>query len=132
MMRTSRIAPCGMNCGVCYAFLREKNRCPGCRAFAGTEPVSIARCKIRNCEEIRSGEIRFCFECKSYPCKNLNHLDTRYRTRYHMSQIENLEVIRRKGIRRFVQSEEARWFCPDCGGTICVHKGCCCNCGRKK
>jgi hypothetical protein len=25
------IAPCGMNCGVCMAYLREKNKCPGCR-----------------------------------------------------------------------------------------------------
>jgi uncharacterized radical SAM superfamily Fe-S cluster-containing enzyme len=27
----SLIAPCGMNCSICSAYLREKNKCPGCR-----------------------------------------------------------------------------------------------------
>lgn len=26
----SLIAPCGMNCGTCIAYLRDKNKCPGC------------------------------------------------------------------------------------------------------
>ncbi len=25
------IAPCGMNCGTCLGYLREKNKCVGCR-----------------------------------------------------------------------------------------------------
>jgi hypothetical protein len=25
------IAFCGMNCTLCMAYLRDKNRCPGCR-----------------------------------------------------------------------------------------------------
>ena len=24
------IAPCGMNCILCWGYIREKNRCPGC------------------------------------------------------------------------------------------------------
>jgi len=28
------IAPCGMNCGACIAFMRDKNNCPGCRVFS--------------------------------------------------------------------------------------------------
>ena len=30
-MKSELIAPCGMNCGICYGYLREKNKCPGCR-----------------------------------------------------------------------------------------------------
>ncbi len=30
-MDVSLIAPCGMNCGICLAYLRTKNVCPGCR-----------------------------------------------------------------------------------------------------
>jgi len=29
--KSSLIAPCGIYCGVCYAHLREKNKCFGCR-----------------------------------------------------------------------------------------------------
>ncbi len=47
-MKGSLIAPCGMNCGLCYAYLREKNKCPGCRLFNKKEPVSIAKCRIKN------------------------------------------------------------------------------------
>jgi len=28
---TSFIAPCGMNCGIYQAYLRDKNKYPGCR-----------------------------------------------------------------------------------------------------
>jgi len=29
-INSSLIAPCGMNCGICLAYLREKKKCPGC------------------------------------------------------------------------------------------------------
>lgn len=123
------IAPCGMNCGICYAHLREKNRCPGCRSFDSSEPVSIARCKIRNCAGIKSGEIKYCHECVDFPCKALKALDKRYRTKYDMSEIDNLEYIRDNGIRKFMAKESARWSCHACGGVICVHKKSCHRCG---
>lgn len=131
-MKISLIAPCGMNCGICYAYLREKDKCPGCRLFNAKEPVSIARCKIRNCEIVQKGKVKYCFECNNFPCKNLKHLDTRYRTKYNMSEIENLENIKKNCIRKFVSNEKIRWACSKCGGTICVHKGYCHSCGKKK
>jgi hypothetical protein len=131
-MKLSLIAPCGMNCGICYAYLREKDKCPGCRLFNAKEPVSIARCKIKNCEIIQKGKVKYCFECDTFPCKNLKHLDKRYRTKYNMSEIENLEYIKKNGIRKFVSNEKTRWACSKCGGTICVHKGYCHSCGKKK
>jgi hypothetical protein len=131
-MKLSLIAPCGMNCGICYAYLREKDKCPGCRLFNAKEPVSIARCKIKNCEIIQKGKVKYCFECDNFPCKNLKHLDKRYRTKYNMSEIENLEYIKKNGIRKFISNEKTRWACSKCGGTICVHKGYCYSCGKKK
>jgi len=131
-MKLSLIAQCGMNCGICYAYLREKDKCPGCRLFNAKEPVSIARCKIRNCEIIQKGKIKYCFECDNFPCKNLKQVDKRYRTKYNMSEIENLEYIKKNGIRKFVSNEKNRWACSKCGGTICVHKGYCHSCGKKK
>lgn len=124
------IAPCGMNCGVCLAYLREKNKCPGCRLFKGEKPVSISRCKIKNCENIQNQGIGFCFKCVDFPCRRLKQLDKRYRTRYNMSMIENLENIRKFGIENFLKNEDLRWTCSKCGGTICVHRGYCYNCGK--
>jgi Protein of unknown function (DUF3795) len=130
-MKLSLIAPCGMNCGICYAYLREKDKCPGCRLFNFKEPVSIARCKIRNCEIIQKSKVKYCFECNNFPCKNLKQLDKRYRTKYNMSEIENLEYIKKNGIRKFISNEKIRWICSKCGGTICVHKGYCLSCGKE-
>lgn len=128
--RSHLLATCGMNCGVCLAYLREKNRCPGCRLFNAKKPVSIARCKIRNCEIIQNQGMKFCFECDNFPCQRLKQLDKRYRTRYNMSMIENLENIKKFGTETFLKNEDLRWICSNCGGTICVHKGYCYHCGK--
>ncbi len=129
--KTSLVAPCGMNCGICMAFLREKNHCCGCRASDTGKSVSCLRCKIKNCRLIRNGRAKYCFACADYPCQNIKHLDKRYRTRYNMSMIENLERIKQNGIRRFVKHEEVRWRCDACGGTVCVHRGRCSRCGAR-
>jgi hypothetical protein len=124
------IAPCGMNCGICSGYLREKNRCGGCRSDDVLDACSIARCRIKNCESIRSGRIRYCFDCEMQTCRRLKDLDKRYRTRYGMSMMENLLNIRKNGIRKFAADEKRRWACPACGGTINVHRARCSLCGR--
>ena len=132
LTRTSLIAPCGMNCGICMAYLRESSKCVGCRGTDTNKPVTRTRCKIKTCEVFRKGKARFCFECTSFPCGNLKHLDKRYPNKYHMSMIENLEHIRDFGIRKFLKNEELRWTCTQCAGTICVHKGFCIKCGKRR
>jgi hypothetical protein len=128
--KISLVAPCGMNCGICMAYLREKNTCPGCRLFDSDKPVTIAECRIRRCQELVENELRYCYGCKKYPCDRIKHIDKRYRTKYGMSMIENLDNIKKYGIRVFVKSENTRWACPHCGGVICVHKGYCLDCGK--
>ena len=70
----------------------------------------------------------FCGDCDSFPCKRLKQLDKRYRTKYGMSMIENLEMIHEIGIVEFVTRETKRWTCPECGELICVHKPNCLVC----
>ncbi len=128
-MRKELIAPCGMNCGICIAYLREKNRCPGCRGNDLNKPITRTNCKIKNCSVYRRGDSKFCFQCgTSFPCNNLMRLDKRYRTNYRMSMRENLENIRKFGIRKFVRNEIVRWACPACSGSICVHNRKCYSC----
>ena len=127
-LRIELIAPCGMNCGICIGHLRDKNKCPGCRLMSETKSNYIKKCTIRNCPK----EVKFCSDkCDTYPCKRLNDLDKRYRTKYGMSMIENLENIKKNGIRKFVKNEKMRWRCK-CGNVICVHRDACIFCGRKR
>ncbi|MBZ5499786.1 MAG: DUF3795 domain-containing protein [Acidobacteriia bacterium] len=110
------IAPCGMNCGICRAFLREHNRCHGCNDAELNKPKTRVNCRLRICDK-RGG--KFCCHCPEFPCDRLRHLDHRYRTKYGMSQIENLERIWDKGIRKFLEAERKRWISDK--GVFCVH-----------
>jgi hypothetical protein len=118
MKRISRnlIAPCGMDCGVCIAHLREKNSCPGCRMVDDKKPKTRALCKIKNCKE-RKG--RYCFDCSTFPCDRLKALDKRYRTKYGMSELENLDIVHREGINSFIKRERKKW--QSSKGILCVH-----------
>jgi hypothetical protein len=126
------IAPCGMNCGICMAYLREKNKCPGCAHIDPYLKSYRRNCTIRNCETIKSNQSGFCYECADYPCRRLKQLDKRYTTKYHMSMLENLEMIRDKGIEALLTREAEKWKCPECGGIISCHNGICYSCGLNK
>ena len=131
------IAPCGMNCSLCIAYqFREKDLnkkgfhrtyCPGCIP-RGKNCTHMAD----SCELLGKGLVRFCFECEKYPCKRLKALDKRYRTKYHMSMIENLNYINDNGTEEFLKQQEKIWQCKDCGGVICCHNGLCLECDLDK
>jgi hypothetical protein len=127
------IAPCGMDCGLCSGHLRHKNRCDGCNGDDASKPTYCVTCPIKLCDAREMGEGRFCFDCsRRFPCERLRRLDRRYRTRYGMSMLKNLEAIRDVGIERFIASERVRWECPSCGGVVCVHQDRCIYCGCAK
>jgi hypothetical protein len=105
-----------MNCGICKAFLRQNNPCHGCNDAELNKPKTRVHCGLRTCEKRRGN---FCCHCAEFPCDRLRCLDHRYRTRYGMSQIENLEFIRDQGIRKFVAAEQQRWTSEH--GVFCVH-----------
>jgi len=125
------IAPCGMNCALCSGFQRVKNKCSGCRATDGSLPTYCEKCIIRNCEKLNSNGWTTCAQCDTIPCKRLKALDKRYHTKYHMSMLDNLDMIRSQGMDAFVENEGKRWTCPECGEMICVHHHGCDACGEK-
>jgi hypothetical protein len=129
-IKSPLIAPCGMNCALCRGHLREKKSCPDCRGGNENKSFSCVNCVIKKCDELCKKNLRFCFSCDRYPCRRIQQMDKRYRTRYKMSTLENLETIKKIGIRKFVRKEKIRWACPRCGGLICVHDGVCPCCGR--
>jgi hypothetical protein len=132
------IAPCGMNCNICSSYLAFKNdvkskgiRLPYC---TGCRPRS-KQCAFlkKRCDLLLYGGVEYCFECKSYPCERLRHIDKRYfLSAFRMSMIENLDYIREHGMEKFLRKEEEKWRCPACGGVICCHNGICYSCGLEK
>ncbi len=131
-MNTQLIAPCGMNCGICMAYLRDKNVCKGCWSDNGDKSKSCINCSIKNCNLLSKTDPTFCYGCTKFPCSRIKQLDKRYRLKYNMSMIENLHYIQDFGLENFEKKESIRWKCETCGGTICVHRGYCLKCHPKK
>lgn len=132
-MEEQLIAPCGMNCSLCVAYQAEKsdlkkkglNRkyCPGCIPRGKHCLHMQTHCKL-----VGEGLVRFCHECPDFPCKRLKNLDKRYRTKYHLSMIENLKQIKEQGLEVFLADQQSKWRCNNCGAAICCHYGLCLNC----
>ena len=129
------IAPCGMNCGICSAYLAYAHdlRSKGIKATYCTGCIDRdKKCAFvkKRCDLLMNNEVRFCYECDGFPCDRLQKLDRGYRTKYGMSMIGNLESIRDNGIDAFLAQQSEKYKCPTCGGVICVHNGKCYNCQR--
>lgn len=128
MKNKSLIAPCGINCSLCYAYLREKNHCPGCRFDDAAKSKARITCAIKTCKELLSGKHQFCDTCETYPCYLIRRLDKRYKLKYGLSNIMNLKAIREKGIKVFLSEEKIKWTCSNCGAILCMHKKECMSC----
>jgi hypothetical protein len=134
LFKGEQIAPCGMNCGVCSAYLAfshsiPKKRgkithCSGCRA----RKKSCAYLKM-HCRPLSSGEVSFCYECRDFPCERLEHIDKRYRTTYGASLIGNLKEIRDAGIDSFLRNQTKAFLCRRCRkDAVSIHNKKCFRC----
>jgi hypothetical protein len=119
-MKSNLIASCGMNCGIYKGYLREKNKCLGCNSMDEGKPESCRKCVIKNCEELNVKRLKFCSsKCKKYPCKRLRDLDKRYRDKYSMSMLKNLEFIKKNGLRNFIIQQKKKYLKNK--GVFCIH-----------
>ena len=73
------VAPCGVNCFNCSAFLRKKVSCPGCRSDGVNKPKHCINCSRKACAQEQG--LKYCFECIKYPCEKIKRLQTTYRER---------------------------------------------------
>jgi hypothetical protein len=128
------IAPCGMNCAICKAYLayshnvpRQKGKvthCTGC--LARNKNCAFVK---RDCPKKVGKKLRICSECANMPCRNLAKIDELYRARYGMSMVENLKDIKEKGMTEFLHTQAKKYHCPNCGDVVSVHDGKCYACG---
>lgn len=129
--KDNSIAPCGMNCGTCIAYLRTSKSCPGCRLENNDgKPQHCISCLIKNCDFFCQTKSEFCFDCLKFPCNRIKNLDKRYQQKYHISLIKNLENIKQFGLSTFIKNEQKRWSCQSCKSSLCVHRNHCLNCNK--
>ena len=131
-MKEDLIAVCGMNCRVCVGYFgytmvgtKRKHTCPGCRSTD-----KICAFVKKRCRKALKKDVNYCFECEDFPCEILEKLDRNYRKKYRMSTIDNLNSIKQNGMDKFLESEEEKYRCDECGGVICVHTDKCYECGN--
>ena len=101
-------------------------RCVGCKPTG----KSCAHLK-KYCKNKTINEVEYCYECSDFPCEQLQKLDNKYRKRYDMSMIENLEYIRDNGMKGFLKSQKEKYKCQNCHSLICVHNCKCYSCGNR-
>jgi hypothetical protein len=130
------VAPCGMNCAVCKAYLACTHGVPRVRGKITYCVGCLPRAKncyiIRGCKKLSKHQIQSCQQCDEVPCKNLARIDKRYREHYGMSMVENLKELKEKGMDGFLKSQAEKYSCPTCGDVVCVHDGKCYSCGYKR
>lgn len=132
-LRPELVSMCGMDCNICSSYLaysrnipKERGKihhCIGCRPRNKKCAFLKGKCPYYK-------EIQFCFECEDFPCESLKTLDKRYRTKYNMSMIENLNEIKSNGINEFLKNQREKYRCPNCGGVISVHNKRCYDCEK--
>jgi hypothetical protein len=122
------LAPCGVDCGICSAYLREKNHCAGCLADDLTlSNHHCSTCTRKYCIE-HKGET-YCYSCDKFPCRSIKGLEKRYTEKYGESPIDNGRFVEQYGMEAFIALEKERWICKACGSVLNVHRSTCdiCN-----
>lgn len=82
-----RIPACGVFCGGCPVYCREKNPCPGAE-------INKKRCE--NCRSYhlccQNRGIRHCFECTIFPCTRFKRFAKSW-LKYGQNLIENQKLL---------------------------------------
>ena len=122
------LAPCGINCLVCYRYCAGARKpCPGCRYDGEGKPEHCRRCHIRDCA--REKGVEHCFLCAEYPCRRLRSMERSYRTRYAFHLTADERFALEHGAQDLAALHGERYRCPECGGVISLHDRICSDCG---
>jgi hypothetical protein len=139
------ISPCGLYCGVCAIYMahRDNNQkfkeslarlykggVPGKGTLPNSETISTEdircrgclsddlfmhcnQCEIRDCTQQKG--YTGCHQCDEFPCR---HIDNFPMTVGKKVILRAVPYIRKYGIEKWIQDEEARYYCPECGNKV--------------
>lgn len=127
VIESRMIAPCGVNCLACSAYLNGKKPCPGCRAPAEEHKrKSCQSCAKKKCAFDKG--FAWCFECGRFPCARIEDLNKRYTQNYGVDLVRN-GLDAREDMDFFLEVQRERFTCKACGSVIDQHHRKCSGCG---
>lgn len=143
------LAPCGLYCGVCriYQAYRDNDLqfkkeilttlndygvrsiddivCTGCLS----EDVVFQfcqKCPIKEC--IKYKKIEGCYQCENFPCEIINKWSDPLDKKVMFRSIPTWQKL---GTKKWVEEEEKRYQCPQCGYKLFHGAENCRNCDEK-
>jgi hypothetical protein len=123
---------CGLYCGACPIMLITKagtgtERCYGCKS---EQPTGYcAMCGIKACAR-RKG-YAFCDEYADLnTCEQLQKFVEDPKWPYQQGVLKNMEMIRSDGLAKWLEGQEKRWRCANCGAPHSWWDGNCPQCGQ--
>ena len=140
------LAPCGLYCGVCSIYIAHRDNnlkfkerllpiykafaknvddiaCTGCLSDGIVFPVRRS-CPIKKCSQDKG--INGCHQCNDFPCKFIENFPIQVGKRVILRAIP---TWREFGTEKWVEEEEKRYRCPDCGNVLFRGAKRCNKCG---
>ena len=141
MVNKELLAPCGLYCGVCAIYMahRDDNQkfkevlapvygatpeqivCQGC--MSDELFVYCESCRIRTCA-VGKGYLG-CHECDGFPCEYINDVPLEVGQKVMARAIPQWREL---GTEKWVELEEMRYHCPNCGYELFRGAKRCRNC----
>lgn len=92
---------CGIYCGGCPNFTRDKNKCNGAENHCAERRCGIYKC----CVEKKS--LEYCYECKTFPCSRFQKFSETW-GKLGQNPIENQRQIKENGVKKLVEQNNSR------------------------
>jgi len=99
------VAPCGLYCGECTAFLNEE--CKGCRSNEGLSSEYRKHCRLYQCSN--SKNLRICLECEEFPCKLFDFFKAEKleESSWFLDVWSNMKQVKEIGLTNFLGKKES-------------------------
>jgi hypothetical protein len=123
---------CGVYCGACPLMLKTKTaagpeQCFGCKS---EQPTGYcATCGIKACAISKGFE--FCNQCSQLmTCTLMLKFISDQQYPYGQCVLKNLEMIQITGLSSWLEMQDKRWRCKDCGASHSWYHETCPQCGQ--
>ena len=133
-------APCGLYCGACSAYVAGRRgdtgrledlakrvaqyrgqeietkdiACEGCLS-SGVIALYCRDCVLRACAFEKG--LTHCAQCSDFPCQPIIDFNNDG-IRHHSEVLDNIRRQREMSIDAWVEEQEQRWRCPQCGCAV--------------
>jgi len=125
---------CGVYCGACPVLLATKagiideaQQCYGCKS---EKPTGFcATCGIKACAQRRGFE--FCDQCAELVhCELMRQFVANTQYPYGQCVLKNMQLIREEGLPQWLEAQDKRWRCKNCGTAHTWYHETCPQCGQ--